>query len=568
MAKTMNNKMRKINFAQVETLAVNHYQRAIDNGTATKESMLEMKSVDATNSERPISLLQENYNPINTVGQVTNRCTATYTVDVTTDKGFEAFKNAFVDFKEEGTHIEYTTIWKEGYNVFKQFNMLNGRFFTIYVISPVEFEMFKDKLSHVVKSELTVEEAKQIQIDLEQLTRAWQESSIDVVKDKSKDFDIKFDQVLNNIVVKHSFIKKFKDNMNFNEDAVFTAKREGKDLPDFKFDIKGVDSEGNELTLNDIADDLIGNANMAAIEAAEEFFNGTVKTIFGMASETFLNNYVNASYISKELALFIKDIYRIINAARNENIVLEKEDYAKLRNAIYSKAFDLNVAKEDVVKIAINMAMTTAKAKWEVKEGTAKLVEIDVYEPDTNKYYDSIVKQLFANEYVYEVTGQVYRKQLDAMEVIDTITEDWTDGITKEFVDGLSTDETVVLGGKYYDFTGFMTVEETGLYVEQDIYAFEYINCFILNKTHKAGSTAKAEKFDNGEHIADMLEKNHGLENVAIIGKNANIVRTGAELTGRIAVPAGLTKQEILVNDVYSFKAKNNQQRIFLVIFE
>ena len=568
MAKTMNNKMRKINFAQVETLAVNHYQRAIDNGTATKESMLEMKSVDATNSERPISLLQENYNPINTVGQVTNRCTATYTVDVTTDKGFEAFKNAFVDFKEEGTHIEYTTIWKEGYNVFKQFNMLNGRFFTIYVISPVEFEMFKDKLSHVVKSELTVEEAKQIQIDLEQLTRAWQESSIDVVKDKSKDFDIKFDQVLNNIVVKHSFIKKFKDNMNFNEDAVFTAKREGKDLPDFKFDIKGVDSEGNELTLNDIADDLIGNANMAAIEAAEEFFNGTVKTIFGMASETFLNNYVNASYISKELALFIKDIYRIINAARNENIVLEKEDYAKLRNAIYSKAFDLNVAKEDVVKIAINMAMTTAKAKWEVKEGTAKLVEIDVYEPDTNKYYDSIVKQLFANEYVYEVTGQVYRKQLDAMEVIDTITEDWTDGITKEFVDGLSTDGTVVLGGKYYDFTGFMTVEETGLYVEQDIYAFEYINCFILNKTHKAGSTAKAEKFDNGEHIADMLEKNHGLENVAIIGKNANIVRTGAELTGRIAVPAGLTKQEILVNDVYSFKAKNNQQRIFLVIFE
>ena len=568
MAKTMNNKMRKINFAQVETLAVNHYQRAIDNGTATKESMLEMKSVDATNSERPISLLQENYNPINTVGQVTNRCTATYTVDVTTDKGFEAFKNAFVDFKEEGTHIEYTTIWKEGYNVFKQFNMLNGRFFTIYVISPVEFEMFKDKLSHVVKSELTVEEAKQIQIDLEQLTRAWQESSIDVVKDKSKDFDIKFDQVLNNIVVKHSFIKKFKDNMNFNEDAVFTAKREGKDLPAFKFDIKGVDSEGNELTLNDVADDLIGNANMAAIEAAEEFFNGTVKTIFGMASETFLNNYVNASYISKELALFIKDIYRIINAARNENIVLEKEDYAKLRNAIYSKAFDLNVAKEDVVKIAINMAMTTAKAKWEVKEGTAKLVEIDVYEPDTNKYYDSIVKQLFANEYVYEVTGQVYRKQLDAMEVIDTITEDWTDGITKEFVDGLSTDGTVVLGGKYYDFTGFMTVEETGLYVEQDIYAFEYINCFILNKTHKAGSTAKAEKFDNGEHIADMLEKNHGLENVAIIGKNANIVRTGAELTGRIAVPAGLTKQEILVNDVYSFKAKNNQQRIFLVIFE
>ena len=568
MAKTMNNKMRKINFAQVETLAVNHYQRAIDNGTATKESMLEMKSVDATNSERPISLLQENYNPINTVGQVTNRCTATYTVDVTTDKGFEAFKNAFVDFKEEGTHIEYTTIWKEGYNVFKQFNMLNGRFFTIYVISPVEFEMFKDKLSHVVKSELTVEEAKQIQIDLEQLTRAWQESSIDVVKDKSKDFDIKFDQVLNNIVVKHSFIKKFKDNMNFNEDAVFTAKREGKDLPAFKFDIKGVDSEGNELTLNDVADDLIGNANMAAIEAAEEFFNGTVKTIFGMASETFLNNYVNASYISKELALFIKDIYRIINAARNENIVLEKEDYAKLRNAIYSKAFDLNVAKEDVVKIAINMAMTTAKAKWEVKEGTAKLLEIDVYEPDTNKYHDSIVKQLFANEYVYEVTGQVYRKQLDAMEVIDTITEDWTDGITKEFVDGLSTDGTVVLGGKYYNFTGFMTVEETGLYVEQDIYAFEYINCFILNKTHKAGSTAKAEKFDNGEHIADMLEKNHGLENVAIIGKNANIVRTGAELTGRIAVPAGLTKQEILVNDVYSFKAKNNQQRIFLVIFE
>ena len=568
MAKTMNNKMRKINFAQVETLAVNHYQRAIDNGTATKESMLEMKSVDATNSERPISLLQENYNPINTVGQVTNRCTATYTVDVTTDKGFEAFKNAFVDFKEEGTHIEYTTIWKEGYNVFKQFNMLNGRFFTIYVISPVEFEMFKDKLSHVVKSELTVEEAKQIQIDLEQLTRAWQESSIDVVKDKSKDFDIKFDQVLNNIVVKHSFIKKFKDNMNFNEDAVFTAKREGKDLPAFKFDIKGVDSEGNELTLNDVADDLIGNANMAAIEAAEEFFNGTVKTIFGMASETFLNNYVNASYISKELALFIKDIYRIINAARNENIVLEKEDYAKLRNAIYSKAFDLNVAKEDVVKIAINMAMTTAKAKWEVKEGTAKLVEIDVYEPDTNKYYDSIVKQLFANEYVYEVTGQVYRKQLDAMEVIDTITEDWTDGITKEFVDGLSTDGTVVLGGKYYDFTGFMTVEETGLYVEQDIYAFEYINCFILNKTHKANSAAKAERFDNGEHLTEILEKDHGLNNVAIIGKNANIVRLGAELAGRIAVPAGLTKQEILVNDVYSFKAKNNQQRIFLVIFE
>ena len=268
MKNTMNN-----NFArEMKMNSMNRVQNLVNNGQITLKQLKEMTKVDMSQCEKPITVMHKIYNPVSEVGLVTDVCTNVFAVDVTTEKGFQAFKDALkmAQTDKDADHIKYESIWTEGYNMHKNFNFTTGQYYVYYSVTNVEMKLLAERLSAININKLTVEEAQLIQSDLPAIIRAWQESSIDVSKDKEKVFQFNFKQFFTNITTVSSYIKKHRKEINFGFNEIKKAAKEMRDMPDFKFQLNG---------LEDAAQDSVGLCNMAFIEATEEYLNADIKDI-------------------------------------------------------------------------------------------------------------------------------------------------------------------------------------------------------------------------------------------------------------------------------------------------
>lgn len=548
MKKSMNNAYEM--FMNNEVNAVeNNVKAGLLNADLNLDQLMQLKDIneEMKQSNAPIQVLQKIYNPESLVGAVTNVVGNFCNINVRTEIGFRLFKDNLAKLNNEGTHVPYgDSIWIEGVNVFSGFHFSTGKFYCYHIVTNDEMEAIADKIAHMRKDNMTVEDALALQHDLTPLLRAWQESSIDCTKDKSKKFHYNFKDFFKAINVVSTFCKKHADQIAMNTKEVFKDSSKN-----FKITLP---SDNND----EVAEDLVGRVTEEIRTASENFFNNSMKKLHSLADMSAYNEFRGYAKQNAQLALFIKDIFNLCYNSLNDSAVLVKEDYAAMRNAIYTKAEQLNIAKEDVVKVAIDTAMARIK---ETNEGW---IVGDSY-VDNFKAYP--VKNIFPDEYVYALTNKCDYKVIATEANIVEIYRDIEDGEVFNFVNGVAYDEDdeeiIVIDN---DYTG-EAYEKDGAIVAS-IYEHDTLKAMMVYKTC-AATNGKQITYDKTGKYFNELVKAENYEGIRVIGQNCNGIRNNERMIGIFRSNVAFTKGEFIeIDHVLSFEPSNGNQRMFFVVIK
>ena len=521
--------------------------------------------IDMNKCKNPIQVMQKIYSAGSEVGPTTTRGQNAYMIDVTTDEGFEAFKSALVMLKDQDEHVPYRTVWKEGYNMFT-FEFENGKHYVYYVVTNEDIAMLRDRIQSMSKSKMTKEDAKALQADLPPFIRAFQESSIDVSKDKDKVFTLDGKTVtiktfLNSIAVYSNLTKTYKDSISFGFDAVKQAKHAGKIIPEFRYTNDARDAEKPVM-------DLMGHVTKALEETATAVLNKSVRDLYAVADNKLYEPFLNDVQISRELAYFIKRIYSVCYAARTEDMKITKEEYETMRNVIYSKAVNLGVNSEDVIRIAIAAAMTTVTKQ--VTEDNQEMIITKDANVDRFKQYPVI--NIFPDEFVTVVGDTVVYDTYKPEECIVRLDRDIEDNEEITFADGVSEDGMIELN---IEFTGTL-IEYEGNFVHfKDVYAFDYVDAFITNNTFKEETTTESlmafsknrkdkSTTDKGAYLNSII---NNFNTITVKGKNSNILVANGKYIATMDQTGNITKgTEVNVVKPITYVPSNEQQQVFIFV--
>ena len=516
-------------------------------GNVTLDNLQALKGIDFEKCETPIQVMQKIYNAESLVGAVTVVVGNFCNVDVTTETGMKLFKDKLVQLKERQKHVGYgESIWVDGVNVFRGYHFSTGHFYCYYVVTNAEMKAIEDKIAKMSKSQMTVADAKALQNDLTPILRAWQESSIDCTKDKSKKFNYDFRKFFKKIDVVSTYCKKHADQIVMNSKTVY------KDANKNQFKIT-LPSDNNE----EVAKDLVGDVTEEIRTAAEEFYNGDVLDLLKYADMEAYKPFVGFAREHKELAMFIKDIYQLCyNSLNDKEAKLSADDYALLRNVIYTKAFDLGMEFADVVKVAIDTAMVTVK---ETKEHG-----IVVGNSDVNAFRQYPVKNIFPKEYHVALSNKPYMETIATEEDILVLERNIKDKEEIEFTNGVSADGKIEI---LSNFTGIATECNGVLVAPADLYAFEETRAMLVHKTFDEAATPKQMIYDTeGKYLTKLIDTLN-FSNIRVTGKACNALRNDGHLIGvfRGTVAFG-ANEYITIEDVKAFTPRNGSQKYFLII--
>ena len=559
--KLMNRKANKavvVSMDSLEAARTNDVLSAIYNGTCDLKTLLNVtdKCIDMTKCEYPIKTMQLIYQAGSEVGKVTIQGQNMYMIDVTEESGFEAFKEGLKPLKSNKAHTPYKTVWTEGYNMFKQFNFTTGQYYVYYVVTNEEMRMLRDRIAGMSKEKMTVEDAQAVQADLPPFVRAWQESSIDVSKDKDKVFTIPMDQVLGKTTTLSQLTKKYRDAISFGFDNVKKAKHAGKIIPSFAY---------NNESLNDAeyVVDLMGHVNIALQEATLEKLNGSIKSLYAKSDNSLYAPFINDVQISKDLAYFIKAIYRICYASKTEERKITKEEFAMYRDVIYTAALEYGVDREDVVKVAIATAMTNI---YKDKEGN-----IITKDANVDKFKQYPVTSIFPDEFVAVITDEPVYDTFKPEETISNITRDIADNEEIVFVNGVSEDGCIELFDT--EFNGSLIEYEGNFIYFKDIYAFNVTNALLACENTFKETATKEELMrvksgdrkacDHGEYLNSLCET---LNEVTITGANANLLVANKHFLCQVIANFQATKGATAIRDIKTYTPDNGVQQIFLML--
>ena len=545
---TMNNAYEM--FMNNEVNAVeNNVKAGLLNADLNLDQLMQLTNIneEMKQSNAPIQVLQKIYNPESLVGAVTNVVGNFCNINLRTEVGFRLFRDNLAKLNNNGIHTPYgDSIWVEGVNVFSGFHFSTGKFYCYHIVTNDEMEAIENKIAHMTKDNMTVEDALALQHDLTPLLRAWQESSIDCTKDKSKKFNYNFKDFFKAINVVSTFCKKHADQIVMNTKEVFKDSSKN-----FKITLP---SDNND----EVAEDLVGRVTEEIRTASENFFNNSMKKLHSLADMSAYNEFRGYAKQNAQLALFIKDVYNLCYNSLNEDARLVKDDYAAMRNAIYTKAEQLNIAKEDVVKIAIDTAMARIK---ETNEGW---VVGDSY-VDNFKAYP--VKNIFPDEYVYALTNKCDYKVIATEDNIVEIYRDIEDGEVFNFVNGVAYDEDdeeiIVIDN---DYTG-EAYEKDGAIVAS-IYEHDTLKAMMVYKTCAANSGKQITYDKTGAYFNELVEAEN-YEGIRVIGQNCNGIRNNERMIGIFRSNVAFTKGEFIeIDHVLSFEPSNGNQRMFFVVIK
>ena len=563
--KLMNKKSNKGAVESMKQLQNNRNNEVLNkvyDGSIELKQLLNItdKCIDMTKCANPIQVMQKIYSAGSEVGSTTVKGQNAYMTDVTTDEGFEAFKDSLVMLKKQASHTPYESVWIEGYNMFKQFNFATGQHYVYYVVTNEEIKMLADRIKAMSKDEMTKEDAQALQADMPPFIRAFQESSIDVSKDKDKVFTLNGKTVtikafLNTIAAYSHLTKSYKDCIDFGFKAVKQAKHAGKILPKFEYTNEARDAEKPVM-------DLMGHVTVALEDTATNKLNDSILELYKVADNSLYDQFVNDAEISRELAYYIKAIYRICYAARAEETKIANEDYAAMRNAIYTAALEYGVDREDVIRVAIATAMTKV---YKDKEGNIKTKDADV-----NSFRTFPVANIFTDEFITVVADEVIYETINPQDVICNITRDIEENEELVFVDGVSEDGCVEL----YDttFNGTL-VEYEGNFVQfKDVYAFEVANALLVNEnTFRKGATKEElmrvksgdkTACDNGEFLNSLTNE---LTTATITGANANLLTANKAFLCQFIANYTAVKGAVTINNIITYEPNNGEQQMFLL---
>lgn len=561
MSKLLAKKNNKAVVVSVDTLTSNRHDEVLStvyNGTVDLKTLLNItdKCIDMNKCQFPIKTMQLIYSAGSEVGKVTIQGQNMYMINVEDKAGFETFKEGLKPLKNKATHVPYESVWIEGYNMFKQFNFTTGQYYVYYVVTNEEMAMLRDRIAAMSKDKMTVEDAKLVQADLPPFVRAWQESSIDVSKDKDKVFNIRMDQVLGKTETLSQLTKKYKDSISFGFDAVKKAKHAGKIVPDFKY-------TNDAVKQAEPAVDLMGHVNIALQETTVEKLNGALKSLYAVSNNDLYAPFINDAQISKELAYYIKSIYNICYDSIDDEYGLTKERFEVLRNVIYTAALNYGVDREDVIKVAIATAMTKI---YKDKEGN-----IITKDANVNRFKQYPVANIFPDEFVSVLTDMPMYDTFIPEETISNITRDIEDNEEIIFVDGVSEDGTIEL----YDteFNGALVEYEGNLIHFKDVYAFDVTNALLANENTFKEKATKEELMrvksgdksacDNGEYLNSVHES---LTEAVITGANANLLTANKHFLCQFIANYSAVKGAVAIKDIITYEADNGSQQTFLML--
>lgn len=561
MSKLLAKKNNKAVVTSVNTLVGNRHDEVLStvyNGTVDLKTLLNItdKCIDMTQCQFPIKTMQLIYSAGSEVGKVTIQGQNMYMIDVTTEEGFAIFKKGLKPLKKQATHVPYESVWIEGYNMFKQFSFTTGQYYVYYVVTNEEMAMLRDRIAAMSKDEMTVEDAKLVQADLPPFVRAWQESSIDVSKDKDKVFNIRMDQVLGKTETLSQLTKKYKDSISFGFDAVKKAKHAGKIVPDFKYTNDAVEKDAPVV-------DLMGHVNIALQETTVEKLNGALKSLYAVSNNDLYAPFINDTQISKELAYYIKSIYNICYDSIDDAYGLTKERFEVLRNVIYTAALNYGVDREDVIKVAIATAMTKV-----YKDEKGNIITKDA---NVNRFKQYPVANIFPEEFVSVLTDMPMYDTFIPEETISNITRDIEDNEEIIFVNGVSEDGCIEL----YDteFNGALVEFEGNLIHFKDVYAFDVTNALLANENTFKEKATKEELMrvksgdksacDNGEYLNSVHES---LTEAVITGANANLLTANKHFLCQFIANYSAVKGAVTINDIITYEADNGTQQTFLIL--
>lgn len=537
------------NLSNVKMNRTNAMMGKVIDGSIKLDNLLQMKDIDMMNCLYPIQVMQKIYNAESLVGAVTVVVGNICNIDVTIPEGFQAFKASLLQLKDKAHHEAYgETIWVEGVNVL-EYKFANGHYYRFFIVTNAEMKAIEDKIANMSKNGMTVEDAIALQRDLAPILRAWQESSIDCTKDKNKKFNYDFRKFFKKIDVVSTYNKKFASRISMNTKEVF--KDHSKN---FKITLPSDTDE-------EVYKDLVGLVSEEIRTAAEQLYNGDLKDIYAMSTMEAYEPFIGYAKENDELALFIKGIYQLCyNSLTKVNGMAQPkiadDQYATIRNAIYSKALDLGIEFEDVIKVAIDTAMCTVK---ETKENG-----IVVGNSDVEAFREYPVKNIFPREYQVALTNKPYMEAIATVEDILDLRRDLMDNDTIEFIDGTSVDNKVVLVN---DFTGVATVCGKELVAEANVYEFEEVTAMLIYKTFDEMATGKNMKYDIEGSYLLKLKENYELGGIRVTGRACNGLRNDGHLIGVFRGTRAFVKDEMInVADMLDYTPRNGAQRYFLVI--
>lgn len=486
--KTMNKKRATEVIQSAESIIASGRQKLIEqgllNGTITRENFLSVKEeiilpINVVNN--PLVLLALNYDCNSKVGIWTNKamniCTALPS-EFINDTGLGAndkFKKAFLCVTTVGKKQNYTRIFKDNLNI-HTFSVFKGEDYKVdvYYVSDKEIDAFAEEIASLDLTALTVEDIKAIQADLWFLFRAWQESAIDMTKDKDKQFGIAMDEVLGNAKVRTSV--KFQDiktnNYKIKEDK-YDKRVKVEDIPSLIIDLAEYDKNNQ-----DFLETTLSEAQAVIRERIEQELQFFANTYVNDANVSELEQYVRYAKEYPKLAMTIMDIYRVIkdynNVSKEEKAQgkkLTNKDYALLRAIAYNDAKELDIAPEYVCAIGIGVA---ASSGVYVSDTTGDIIvkEFDAKVASKHLY---CAERLFGNIMVLEkgimygsdmVVDELYIKQeVDPKHIFTDV----SNGRYKvKNGDATDVNGNLIFDLRQQELTGEVVVEDAGIYFLYD----------------------------------------------------------------------------------------------------
>ena len=509
----MKNKVKKVTVDSVKEAAievkVELESKELRMNKITKENFLGIADkMTLPKDVLPYAVMALNYDCNSKVGKWTNLamaiCTSLpteyFNEDGTPNKN--RLMKAFKCMTLNGTVEHYESIFKERINVVDFFLKEYGVYkIRTHYVSNKEIKLFKERLENLNLNTLTVEDVKTIQSDLWFLFRAWQESSIDMTKDKSKQFELAMDEILGRIDVRTNV--KFAD-IIVNNYAIEAAKyNDEKEIPDFIIDFGRYDDENEDSDVDYIETTLsvFQHKLRCSLEPEmQEIANVYVRTN-NSRYEKYNRNAKNAPELAKTISNVIK-IAKDCDATKETRLTVA--DYMILRAVIYQEAQDLEVKDEEVVKVALGTAGTFVGTSK--RTGEAYVADFDAKTFSRNAKY---VERLFGNILVAE-KGHLYESEMvtDNNEIkVEVepihIFADVDNGVY-EAVNGDVYDGDALIFDIDKKVSGKVEVTDDGVYYLYDVYTeldkMPEIDVVISNKL-----LAEEEIEERGTEVVELL---------------------------------------------------------------
>ena len=366
----------------------------------------------------------------------------------------ELFYAAFkcCDKKNPGVNDHWESIFDNSVSLTKELRLSNFMEMTynVYYISNIEILRFKNQLEGLDPTKITYEDIVAIQSDLYHLFRAFQESSIDVVKDKKKQYKIKWDDIIGTVPKIYS---KHQDDYRHNIDAVIADKT-------VKYDIEINSKDDAKQTRGDVLCDALLETHINFVQeeilaTAEDSITELMQGVIGTSDD-----------LDTEAKLHAESIISVVAASFKSENSLDREEYRAIRNALYTIAAE----EAETAEEATAMVLDLIAAKYtidhrgnlnrnydisKIRLGTAKMILggiLPLYLNDRSTYTKVFSKQEYC---LFQELEDGQRFSIEDNDII-------ADGM---IVGALRNDEDAEL------VSDAAYVVDGDLYVECDIYA-------------------------------------------------------------------------------------------------